>query len=206
VTAVIVAQRAPAVTARSARSTAVHRLGPAGTGLDWTPPNRYAPPAACAAWHEREGDAMEGTTTAERPAASAPVGLKLTTHLVVAAAIALIAPFTGLAWPFAILTGFVIGADRVDRDRGVRVPTATKLVRALGVTGGVLAMLFFGAVIGGLIAFLIAALAAFSEQAAGGASPTDRTVARLLVFVAATIGYIALGIVLGLRLDIRIGG
>jgi hypothetical protein len=143
--------------------------------------------------------------TAPEGAAVVPGPLKWSTHLVVAAAIALIAPFTGLAWPFAILTGFVIGADRADREQGRSVTGATKLVRALAVTGGVLAMLFFGAVIGGLIAFLIAALAGFSEQAAGAASPTDRTVARLLVFVGATIGYLLLGVALGLRVDIRIG-
>lgn len=143
--------------------------------------------------------------TAPNGATAVPSPLKWSTHLVVAAAIALIAPFTGLAWPFAILTGFVIGADRADRERGRKVSGGTTLVRVLAVTGGVLAMLFFGAVIGGLIAFLVAALAAFSEQAAGSASPTDRTVARLLVFFGATIGYLLLGIVLGLRVDVRFG-
>jgi hypothetical protein len=149
---------------------------------------------------------MDGTTPVAPSRAPTRAALKLTTHLVAALAIAVIAPFTGLAWPFAILTGFVIGADRVDRERGVAAATSTRLVRVAAVTGGVLAMMFFGAVIGGLISFMIAALAAFSESAAGDASPTDRTVARLLVFVAATLGYLALGVLLGLRLDIRIGG
>lgn len=125
-------------------------------------------------------------------------------HIVVGLAIALIAPFTGFAWPFAILTGIVIGKDEVERRRGVRVSTAATVVRALAVTGGVLAMMVFGAVIGGLIAFLIVALAAFSERAAADAESFDRVVARLLLVVIPAIAYVVL-LGLGASVDLRVG-
>jgi hypothetical protein len=125
-------------------------------------------------------------------------------HIVVGLAIALIAPFTGFAWPFAILTGIVIGKDEVERRRGVWVSTAATVVRALAVTGGVLAMMVFGAVIAGLIAFLIVALAAFSERAAADAESFDRVVARLLLIVIPAIAYVVL-LGLGASVDLRVG-
>lgn len=132
--------------------------------------------------------------------------LKPATHLVIALAVAVIAPFTALAWPFALLTGMVIGTADAEKERGVSPRTATTLVRVLAVTGGVLATLFAGAFFGGLIAFMIIALAAFSERAAGRASPTDRGVARILLFVAAAVGWLAFYLVLGLRVNIQVGG
>ncbi len=123
-----------------------------------------------------------------------------------AAAVILVAPFTGLAWPFAILTGMVIGKSEVDRRLGIRPSTTARAVQILAVTGGVLAMMLFGAIIGGLIAFLIVALAAYSERLAADASPSDRTLARILLAVAAVAGYVVLAVVLGLRVDLRIGG
>src|SRR6266508_5117781 len=135
---------------------------------------------------------MEGQ--ASRAAAAAP--LRLSSHLIVAAAIALVTPFTGLAWPFASLTGMVIGKAEVDRRLGIPSSGAARAVQFLAVTGGVLAMLFLGAIIGGLIAFLIVALTAFSERLAAEASPNDRTLARIVLAVGAAIGYIVLGFVL----------
>lgn len=134
------------------------------------------------------------------------VPLRLPRHAIVGAAIGLVAPFTGLAWPFAILTGMVIGKSEVDRQRGIPVSTTTRVAQVLAVTGGVLAMLLFGAILGGLIAFVIVALAAFSERLAAGASPTDRTVARILVAVVAGVGYVVLALVLNLRVEFRFGG
>jgi len=145
---------------------------------------------------------MEGQ--ASRAAAAAP--LRLSSHLIVAAAIALVTPFTGLAWPFAILTGMVIGKAEVDRRLGIPSSGAARAVQFLAVTGGVLAMLFLGAIIGGLIAFLIVALTAFSERLAAEASPNDRTLARIVLAVGAAIGYIVLGFVLNLHVDVRLGG
>jgi hypothetical protein len=66
-------------------------------------------------------------------------------------------------------------------------------------------MMIFGAVIGGLISFLAAALAGLSERAAAGASPTDRAIARVIVVVVAVVTFVALAQVIGLRLDIRVG-
>ena len=121
------------------------------------------------------------------------------------AAILLVAPFTALAWPFAILTGMVIGKADVDRRLGIRPSTTARAAQILAVTGGVLAMMFFGAIIGGLIAFLIVALAAYSERLATNASPSDRTLARILVAVVAAVGYAVLALVFNLRVDLRIG-
>ena len=141
-----------------------------------------------------------GDTTIQPPAAS----LNYPAHIIVGVAIAVIAPFTALAWPFALLVGVVIGKSEAAKMRGETSGTAEGLVRVLAVTGGVLAMLFFGAIIGGLIAFTVVALAAFSERAAAYASPTDRGVARILLFVVPAIAWIAL-VALGVNVNIRIG-
>lgn len=142
------------------------------------------------------------------PAAVAPAvqtgTFRLYRHVVVGLAIAVIAPFTGLAWPFAVLLGIVIGQDDVDRRAGVRRPTAVTAVRVLAVTGGILAMLFFGAIIGGLIAVPIVILAAFSERAAAGAEWSDRVVARLLLIVLPLLAFIAF-MAAGLNVSIRFG-
>ena len=129
---------------------------------------------------------------------------RLYRHVVIALAIALIAPFTVLAWPFAILLGIVIAQDDIDRRRGVGRSAGTTIVRVLAVTGAVLAMLFFGAFIGGLIAFPIAALSALSERAAAGADTVDRVVARLLLFVIPVLGFIAL-VAIGAQINIKFG-
>ena len=139
------------------------------------------------------------------PDAAPAASLRYASHIVCGVAIGLVAPFTGLAWPFAILTGFVIGRSDVERSRGIRPASGTTIVRLAAVTGGVLAMMIFGAVIGGLISFLAAALAGLSERAAAGASPTDRAIARVIVVVVAVVTFVALAQVIGLRLDIRVG-
>jgi hypothetical protein len=117
--------------------------------------------------------------------------LKPLTHVVVGLAIGLISPVTVFAWPFAILVGIVIGRDSADRAREVAPGRGGSVVRVLAVTGGVLAMLVAGALIGGLIAFVIVALAAFSERAASHASDTDRVVARLILFVVPILMWVA---------------
>ena len=126
-------------------------------------------------------------------------------HLVVAIAIGVLAPFTGLAWPFAIATGIVIGTAEVEGTHGRTASPSTRLVRFVAVTGGVLAMLIAGAIVGGIIAFLVAALAVFSERIAADASPIDRNLARILLLVGGALGWIVLGIALGLHLNVRIG-
>ncbi|HET9344695.1 MAG TPA: hypothetical protein VFO05_03255 [Candidatus Limnocylindrales bacterium] len=129
---------------------------------------------------------------------------RLYRHLVIGLAIALIAPFTALAWPFAILVGIVIGQDDVERRSGIRRSSAVTVLRVLGLAGGVLAMLFFGAIIGGLIAVPIVVLAAFSERAAAGAEWADRVVARLVLIVLPLLAYVAL-IAAGVNISIRFG-
>ena len=126
-------------------------------------------------------------------------------HIVIGLACALVAPFTALAWPLALLTGMVIGRDRVERQEGQRIGSAATITRVLAVTGGVLGMMVLGAVIGGLIGFLIVALAASSERVAAGASRTDRTIAWLLIVVITTAGWLALVVLIGLRLTITVG-
>jgi len=142
-------------------------------------------------------------STAVAPEARAG-SFRLYRHVVIGLAIALLAPFTALAWPFALLTGAVIGQDNVDRQRGISQSAGVKIVRVLAVTGGVLAMMFFGAIIGGFIALPIVGLAAISERAAADADPTDRIVARLILIVLPVLAYAAL-IATGANVSIRFG-
>jgi hypothetical protein len=71
---------------------------------------------------------------------------------------------------------------------------------------GVLGMVFFGAIIGGLIAIVVVALTVFSEKAAAHASPTDRGVARILLFILPVAMWLFVFPLLGMDVDIRIGG
>jgi hypothetical protein len=63
-------------------------------------------------------------------------------------------------------------------------------------------MLIAGALVGGIVAFLVAALAVLSERIAADASPTDRDLARILLFVGGALGWIVLGVALGFHLDV----
>jgi uncharacterized membrane protein len=125
-------------------------------------------------------------------------------HLVVALAIGLLAPFTLWAWPFAIATGIVIGTADVEKSHGQTVSRSTRFVRIVAVTGGVLAMFVAGAIVGAFIAFFVAALADLSERMAADASPTDRNLARILLFIGGALGWIV-WVALGFQLDVRIG-
>ena len=130
---------------------------------------------------------------------------RLAYHVVIAIAIGCIAPFTGWAWPFALLTGLVISRDDLDRQAGIRAPGTTRIIRLLAVTGGVLATMIAGAILGGIIAFLIMALVLASERMTVQASPTDRFIARLLLAVGAAIGAFVLGPLIGASLSLTIG-
>jgi uncharacterized membrane-anchored protein len=123
-------------------------------------------------------------------------------NLIVAVAVGVLAPFTVLAWPFAIATGIVIGTADVAKTLGLTASPSTRFIRLAAVTGGVLAMLIAGAIVGGIVAFLIAALAVLSERIAADASPTDRNLARILLFVGGALGWMVLGVTLGFRLDV----
>lgn len=130
---------------------------------------------------------------------------RLAYHVVIATALGVIAPFTGLAWPFALLTGLVISGDDLDRRAGIRVPARTRVLRLLAVTGGVLAMMFAGAVFGGFIAFLIMALVVASERMTADVSPTDQMIARLLLAIGAAIGFFVLGSFISADFSLRFG-
>ena len=70
------------------------------------------------------------------------------------------------------------------------MPAAARVIRVLAVTGGVLAMLFAGAILGGLIAFSIVWLVTVSERMSADATPNDRTIARLLLVIGAVVGFL----------------
>jgi len=141
-----------------------------------------------------------------QPAATAAAPLRLPVHLLVAVAVGITSPFTALAWPFALLTGIVLGADEGRRMRGERDGVVDALAVAVLAAGGILAMLFFGAIIGGVIAIAVVALAAFSERAAAYASPTDRGVARILLFIVPIVMWFVVFPLLGFEVNINIGG
>jgi hypothetical protein len=63
-----------------------------------------------------------------------------------------------------------------------------------------------GTIIGGLLAFFIVALAAFSERVAADTSPIDQGIARILIVVIAVVVWFAAFSVLGLKLNFNIGG
>lgn len=138
------------------------------------------------------------------PAAAAPDKLNLVYSLIIGVACGIVAPFTIWAWIPAILTGIVIGGADVDRLNGR--PQRGTAVRVLAVTGGVLAMLFFGAIVGGLIAFAIVALTAFNDRVAAKTSPTDQGIARILLFVVTVGIWFFVFVVLKLNVNINIGG
>jgi phosphate/sulfate permease len=141
------------------------------------------------------------------PAGALPASvekLNLAYHAVIGVAIGVVSLFTGFAWPFAILTGMVIGKSNSDRRLGRA--RGSSAVQLLAVTGGVLGMLFFGAVIGGLIAFIVVALAAFSERVAENTKPIDQTMARILISLIGAIVWFAVSSLIGLNVNLSFGG
>lgn len=135
---------------------------------------------------------------------AAPEKLNLVYTLIIGVACGIIAPFTIWAWIPALLTGMVIGAADVDRINGR--PQRSGAVRVLAVTGGVLAMLFVGAIIGGIIAFAIVALAAFNDRIAAKTTATDQGIARILLFILTVAIWFLVFFVLKLNININIGG
>ena len=132
--------------------------------------------------------------------------LRIGVHALVGTAVALVSPFTALAWPFALLVGMVIGASDARRMRGEHEGAAETAAAVLIGAIGTLAMLFFGAIVGGIVAIAVVALASFSERAAAHAAPVDRGVARILLFVVPAAAWLVVFPLLGLSVDLRIGG
>jgi hypothetical protein len=130
--------------------------------------------------------------------------LNIPYHVIIGVAIGIVALITGFAWPFAILTGMVIG--KANSDRRLGRAQRTSVVQLLAVTGGVLAMLFFGALIGGLFAFMIVALAAYSERVAENTRPVDQTMARIMISLIGTITWFAIWAILGMKISLNFGG
>jgi uncharacterized BrkB/YihY/UPF0761 family membrane protein len=143
----------------------------------------------------------EGTA----PVAAGPEKINLPYHVIIGVAAGMVAAFTALAWPVALFLGYIVGRDQVERMHGVRNPAATNILRALLIVIGVGAMLFLGAIFGGLIAIVIIALVAFSERIAGNASTTDQGIARILVFIVAAATWGILFVVLKPNINISIG-
>ena len=90
--------------------------------------------------------------------------------------------------------------------RGEAAAPGQGFFTGLAVILGTVGMLFFGAIIGGLIAILVVVLAVFSERAAAHASPTDRGVARIILFVVPVVMWFVVFPLLGFNVDVRIGG
>lgn len=131
--------------------------------------------------------------------------LRYGVHALIAVAIAVVSPFTALAWPFAIGVGIVLGSGQARRERGEPGGRGDDLATGIIVAIGVLAMLFFGAFIGGIVAILVVVLAAFSERAAAHASPIDRGVARIVLFLVPAVAWLIVFPLLGFNVDIRFG-
>ena len=143
---------------------------------------------------------------ASHPPMTAAAPLRIGVHLLVGVSVGLISPFTALAWPFAMAVGAMLGAADAKRMRGEPEYRGERWSRELLILLGVLGMLFFGAIIGGIVAIAVVALVAFSEKAAAHASVTDRGVARILVFIVPIAMWLIVFPLLGVNVDIRIGG
>lgn len=152
----------------------------------------------------RHPDGMNATPV---PGASSGVHapLRLGVHLLIAASVGLVSPFTGLAWPFALLVGMLLGSTDVRQLRGERIGFADTVATAILAAAGIGAMLVFGAIVGGLVAIVVVVLASFSERAAAHASATDRGVARIVLFIVPLAMWLILFPLIGMELDIRIG-
>jgi hypothetical protein len=138
--------------------------------------------------------------------ASADAPLRIWVHALIGVAIGLVSPFTVLAWPFATLLGSAFGVSSARRERGERADFAALLLGALAMALGILGMLFFGAIVGGLIALPFVFLAAFSESAAAHASAVDRGVARIIVFVIPVAMWLIVFPLIGMNVNVNVGG
>jgi hypothetical protein len=132
--------------------------------------------------------------------------LNLAYHAILGLAMGAVAVATVFAWIPAIPMGIVIGRAAVEQAKGIRPRATTQIVRLLAVTGGVIAMLVLGLVLGGIVAFVVASLAAFSERLAANAGPNDQTIARILTTLVAAGTWFVLAILLNIRISFTLGG
>lgn len=131
--------------------------------------------------------------------------LRIWVHVLVGVTVGVISPFTALAWPFALLVGMVLGSSDGRRQRGEHGGAAESIATGLLAAFGAIAMLFFGAIIGGIIAIAVVVLAVFSERAAAHASPTDRGVARIILFLIPILLWFVVFPLIGMNVDVRFG-
>ena len=99
----------------------------------------------------------------------------------------------------------VLGSSDGRRQRGEHGGTAESVATGLVAAMGAIAMLFFGAIIGGIIAIAVVVLAVFSERAAAHASPTDRGVARIILFLIPIVMWFVVFPLIGMNVDVRFG-
>lgn len=146
-------------------------------------------------------------SAAAPPPAAAPAveRINLLYHVIIGAAVGVTAAFTALAWPVAMVLGYVIGRDQVERLHGIKARAALSILRALVIVIGVGLMLWLGAILGGLVALIIVALVAFSERIAANTSPTDQGIARILVLMLGVVIWIVLFLVLKPNINFSIG-
>jgi hypothetical protein len=148
----------------------------------------------------------ESLLVAAPPAPAEAERLKYVGHAIVGVAIGFVAVFTLFAWIPAMLIGSVIGQERVEQAHAIRAGRSLTVVRVLAVIGGAGAMLYMGAIVGGLVAFVIVFLTASSERLAVNVTPNDRSIARILVGLLAAVVWFALIYVLQIDLSVRLGG
>jgi hypothetical protein len=157
--------------------------------------------------HAWEGVDMDVAPPAPGPASAvATERLNLAYHAILGLAMGAVAVATVFAWIPAIPMGIVIGRAAVEQAKGIRPRATTQIVRLLAVTGGVIAMLVLGLVLGGIVAFVVASLAAFSERLAANAGPNDQTIARILTTLVAAGTWFVLAIFLNIRISFTLGG
>lgn len=125
-------------------------------------------------------------------AAPEPPRFRWLPQLLVALGCAAVTPFTALAWPFALATGFVVGRVLLVRARGTPPSGPARIAAGALVAVGFVGMMVFGIAIGGLVAFLIVALAAESEKRAGSGTPRQQVLARVLVVALPTLVWLLL--------------
>ncbi|HEX8025903.1 MAG TPA: hypothetical protein VF484_06850 [Candidatus Limnocylindrales bacterium] len=133
---------------------------------------------------------------------AAPAKVNFAYVVIVGLAAGLASLISLFAWPFGILTGIVIGRSDAERRAGIRQPASLTIIRYLGVTGGVLAMAFFGAFIGLVGGFIVAALAAFNERVLEGTGPTDRGIGRIAFIVVTIVTWVVVAMVLNVHVNI----
>lgn len=148
----------------------------AGRGSQVTPPS--APEAAPV---DDAGAAGGGPLPLEAPQPPLSPPFRWRPHILAALGCATVAPFTALAWPFALFTGFVAGRLLLRRERG-RPPVGTDLaVTVLLLAVGGAGMFVFGIALGGIVALAITWMAAQSERRVWMGTPRQQLLARVLV-------------------------